>query len=145
MSSSALHPGSFNHIALPTADPETSARFYDEVLGFRTVSRPSFDFDGRWLYREGVSVMIHLIHVAAHRPPTGPIQTRGHHFAMHHEDVGGVVRQLRAQGVEHVESTLPDHGFRQVFLRDPDGNVIELGEWPEVDALVAQLEASATD
>ena len=127
-----LEPGHFNHIALPTCNAERGARFYCDVLGFRLVPRPSFSFDGRWLYRKEAGVMIHLIHDENHRPSTEQINTRWHHFAMQSSDVARDLALLAEHGVETVERTLPDHGYRQVFFRDPDGNVIEIGEWPPV-------------
>ena len=145
MSITNVEPGHFNHIALPSADPERGARFYCEVLGFRLVPRPDFSFDGRWLYRAEAGVMIHLIHNEqggeqanenSQSSSAGPINTRGHHFAMQSSDVARDLRLLAEHGVETVERTLPDHGYRQVFFRDPDGNVIEIGEWPLVAEMV---------
>ena len=171
MSVESLKPGHFNHIALPSANPQRGAEFYCQVLGFRVVPRPAFSFDGRWLYRAEAGVMIHLIkadngsqshsdngsqsdsdngsqsdsdngsqnehnHDIAQRcPSVGPINTRGHHFAMQSSDVTRDLRMLAAHGVETIERILPDHGYRQVFFRDPDGNVVEIGEWPPVSEM----------
>jgi catechol 2,3-dioxygenase-like lactoylglutathione lyase family enzyme len=131
-----LSPGLLNHIALPSADPERSARFYCEVLGFTLTPRPSFSFRGAWLQRRDVGAMIHLIHDEQFRPALdGPINTRSNHVAMHVDDYDGAVAALRAHGVEVVERVLPNYGYRQVFFRDPDGNVLELGEWPAVNEM----------
>ncbi len=138
MSSQCLNPGPLNHLALTSLDLERSAKFYCEVLGFRLTVRPSFSFDGRWLYREEVGVMIHLIFDAKHRIATGEIETRGNHFAMQCEDIELAIRQLKEHTIEYVERVLPDRGYRQIFFRDPDGHVIELGEWPEVHQMVAR-------
>lgn len=141
MSSPSLQPGHFNHIALPTTDAERGAKFYCEVLGFRLVPRPAFSFDGRWLYRKEAGVMIHLIHDDNHRPSTGPINTRTNHFAMQSSDITRDLELLADHNVETVERVLPDYrsspaGYRQVFFRDPDGNVVEIGEWPAVADMV---------
>ena len=131
-----LAPGLLNHIALPTADPVRGAKFYVEVLGFTETSRPSFNFRGAWLHRRDVGAMIHLIHDANIQPDlTAPINTRQGHVAIHIDDYDAAVAQLRAHGVEFVERVLPDYGYRQVFFRDPDGNVLELGEWPPVNEM----------
>ncbi len=131
-----LQPGHFNHIALATSDAERGAQFYCEVLGFRLVPRPAFSFEGRWLYRAEAGVMIHLIHDKNHQPSPGPINTRGHHFAMQSNDISADLLLLAEHGVETVERVLPDRGYRQVFFCDPDGNVIEIGEWPAVADMV---------
>ena len=140
MSLPRIDPGRFNHIGLPSLDVEKTALFYCDVLGFRVVPRPSFSFDGRWLYRESVGMLIHLLHVADHVPSTAPIETRNSHFALQCSDYDEVVKVLEARGIEFVERTLPDHGYRQVFFSDPDGNVIELGEWPSAEEMVRQIE-----
>jgi catechol 2,3-dioxygenase-like lactoylglutathione lyase family enzyme len=142
MSPPPLQPGVLNHVALPTADPERGARFYVEVLGFVETPRPSFSFRGAWLHRPDVGVMIHLIHDAAFSPPIDrPINTRGNHLAMHVDDYDAAVRRLAEHGVEYVERVLPDYGYRQVFFRDPDGNLLELGEWPPPDEMFLSISA----
>lgn len=128
--------GPMNHVALPTSDPVRGARFYCDVLGFVETPRPAFSFRGSWLHRRDVGVMIHLIHDEQFQPPLGgPINTRQGHLAMHVDDYAAAVAGLRAHGVEYVERILPDYGYRQVFFRDPDGNVVELGEWPSVNEM----------
>lgn len=125
-------------MALPTADPVVGARFYAEVLGFAETPRPAFSFRGSWLWRPECGVMIHLIEVDGHQPPSGPIETRNRHLALQTPDYDRSIQQLREHGIEFVERVLPDYGYRQVFFRDPDGNVIELGEWPAPDEMLAE-------
>ena len=49
MQGDALPLAHLSHLSRVVADPETSAAFYRNVLGFREIRRPSsFDFDGRW-------------------------------------------------------------------------------------------------
>ena len=75
--------------------------------------------------------MLHLIHDAAHVPSLDvAINTRTSHLAFHVDDFEAALQSLSEHQVEHVERVLPEYGYRQVFFRDPDGNVIELGEWP---------------
>jgi glyoxylase I family protein len=119
-----------DHVALPTSDAARGERFYCDVLGFHTVPRPSFSFDGRWLVHEAVGVMLHLIHSDTAAGPSQTINTRQNHFAVRCSNIDAAIDLLREHGVEFVEKRLPDYGYRQLFIEDPDGNVLELGEWP---------------
>lgn len=131
-----VETGLMNHVALPTADPARGVRFYCEVLGFRETPRPSFSFRGAWLFRRDVGVMIHLIHDEEFLPKLdGPIDTRTNHLAIRVDDYDRAVKLLREHNVEIVERVLPDYSYRQVFFRDPDGNVLELGEWPPANEM----------
>jgi catechol 2,3-dioxygenase-like lactoylglutathione lyase family enzyme len=132
--------GPLNHVALPTADPERAARFYCDVLGFVQTSRPAFSFRGAWLLKREVGVMIHLIHdEKTERGPDGRINTRTNHLALQTADYDRAVELLAAHGVRYVEHVLPDYNFRQVFFQDPDGNVLELGEWPSPSEMFPKL------
>jgi catechol 2,3-dioxygenase-like lactoylglutathione lyase family enzyme len=141
MNPPAIAVGRLNHVALPTADPERGAQFYCDVLGFTRTPRPSFSFRGAWLINRRVGVMVHLIHDESFRPRLdGPINSRTSHLAMQADDYGQAVERLAAHGVQYVERVLPDYNYRQVFFRDPDGNVLELGEWPSPDEMFPQIQ-----
>ena len=47
-------------------------------------------------------------------------------------------KMKRDHGLDYVERVLPDYGYRQIFFRDPDGNVLELGEWPPSNEMFPQ-------
>ena len=128
--------GRFNHATLNCRDVETSVAFYQRVLGFRRVKRPSFSFAGAWLFRDGLGMMLHLNEDPSLPPQPTEIQTRKRHLAFRVDDFEAAIAQLADHRVELVQRTLPDHGYRQVFFHDPDGNLIELGEWPDVESLV---------
>jgi catechol 2,3-dioxygenase-like lactoylglutathione lyase family enzyme len=136
----AIDTGRLNHVALPTADPERGARFYRDVLGFVETPRPSFSFRGAWLLKREVGVMIHLIHSESFREYHGPINSRTNHIAMQVSDYERVVELLAAHGVEYAERVLPDYNYRQVFFHDPDGNTLELGEWPSPEEMFPELQ-----
>ena len=132
--------GPLNHVALPTADPERGARFYRDVLGFTETPRPAFSFRGAWLLKREVGVMIHLIHNEAFIPSERkPINSRTNHIAMQVCDYEAAVKLLAVHGVNYVEHVLPDYNYRQVFFHDPDGNTLELGEWPSPTEMFSKL------
>ncbi|CAN0861566.1 Glyoxylase I 4 [Linum grandiflorum] len=56
----ALPLVSLNHVSLMCRSVWDSARFYQDVMGFLLIKRPSsFNFTGAWLYNYGIG--IHLI------------------------------------------------------------------------------------
>lgn len=118
-----------NHVAIHVADLAASRRFYGGVLGLREIARPAFDFDGAWFAigdaRAGEpSQELHLIV----RPPReGPYTVpRERHFALLVGDVASASDRLRSEGVAFQPAVRRPDGAMQVFLRDPDGHVIEL-------------------
>ncbi len=133
---SPIITGRFNHAALNTSDVRRSVTFYEKVLGFYEVPRPSFSFAGSWLYCDGLGMMLHLIHDERFVPQRSPLGTRTGHLAFRVSDYERATRQLAEHGLEVELRVLPDHGYRQAFFYDPDFNLIELGEWPEVEKMV---------
>jgi len=134
----AIKVGRFNHAALNATDVDASVRFYCQVLGFREVPRPGFSFAGSWLYADGLGMMLHLINDDRFAPTTERENTRRHHLAFKADDIDDALKQLGEHGIEVIQRKLPDHGYRQLFFHDPDGNLIELGEWPDVEAMILQ-------
>jgi glyoxylase I family protein len=107
---------------------EESRRFYRDVLGFREVSRPNFNFRGAWLYNYGL--MIHVIENEAAGDPGGEIQTRANHLALHTDDLDAVENLLVEHKVAFKKNEIKDRGIKQIIFQDPDGHHIEIGTYP---------------
>ena len=126
---------SFDHVTIICADLAATRRFYADVLGMREVPRPAFTFPGMW-FQIG-HVQIHATQESAEAGKAGwddrggTIVSRGHHIAFRVDDVSAALEIARAHGIA-VASELqqrPD-GYRQVYLYDPDGHVVELVSGP---------------
>jgi catechol 2,3-dioxygenase-like lactoylglutathione lyase family enzyme len=128
---SAVNVSSFDHVTIICADLAATRRFYVDVLGMTDVPRPAFKFPGLWFQLGNVQ-----IHATQESPEAGragwadqggKVVSRGHHFAFRVDDVSQALKMVEAHGVR-IASALqqrPD-GYRQVYLYDPDGHVVEL-------------------
>ena len=123
-----------NHVGVLTRRVAESTAFYRDVLGFRPVSRPNFNFAGAWLFNYGL--MIHLIDSAAAGDRTDEIDTRDNHLALHAEDLAAVERSLQEHGITYRKNEIVDRGIRQLFFQDPDGHHIEVGCYPPTPAFL---------
>lgn len=116
MQISGLH-----HVAINVADVPAAVRFYTDVLGFEVVdTRPDFGFEGAWL--QAGTHQVHLMGV-----PDAHID-RGQHFALQVDDAEAWARAIEGKGVKVRRSEYFPGAGRQVFVRDPSGNRIELNQ-----------------
>jgi catechol 2,3-dioxygenase-like lactoylglutathione lyase family enzyme len=114
-----------NHIARTTRNLEASRRFYREVLGCREISRPAFSFAGAWFYVAGLQ--FHLIEDLTVPDSPATINTRESHIAFHVRDLNAMEQRLRDHGIPYRRSMIEDRQIDQIFFRDPDGWMIEIG------------------
>ncbi len=127
----AIHVTSFDHVTIICADLEATRRFYVDFLGMTEVARPAFNFPGLWFQLGNVQ-----IHATLQSPEAGTagwsdrgatIVSRGHHFAFAVDDVRNALPAVEAHGLRIAAQLRerPD-GYKQLYLYDPDGHVIEL-------------------
>jgi catechol 2,3-dioxygenase-like lactoylglutathione lyase family enzyme len=110
-----------HHSSLVVTDMERARRFYGETLGLRPIPRPS-NFTRPVAWFEVGEEHIHLI------PSEEPDSASPRHVALHVADARAAREHLGRQGVA-VEETEPIAGADRFFIRDPDGNLIELIQW----------------
>jgi glyoxylase I family protein len=113
----------FHHAGFLVTDVERAAEFYEGVLGLRLLPRPDLGFAGRW-YDLGQGRQLHLMSVdqmPGHADP--PRHDR--HIALGVPDIEETERQLREIGIA-ISYGSGRAGNKQLFIRDPDGNTIEL-------------------
>jgi len=123
-----------HHVALPVADVPRARLFYAGVLGLVELPRPPFPFDGAWF-----AVGDRVLHLVVADDPTfrdgKDVNTRDIHFAIRVASYDDAVAHLRAHGYapdaddamrRTREQPRATAGFPQLFLMDPDRNVIEL-------------------
>jgi len=111
-----------NHVALHVADVTASCAFYARVLRLQPLPRPAFDFPGAW-FRLGARQELHLIGDRTEPVSSG---SRKNHFALQTDDLAVWETHLKNVGADFRPKKPRPDGAWQIFVRDPDGHVIEL-------------------
>ena len=132
MTESEIHPDvQIGHVHLRVADLERATAFYRNVLGFDvTAYGPDLGLPGAAFLSAGG--YHHHIGLNAWTSAGGTPPPDGHtglyHLAIVHPDRAELGRAVaRLFGYEHPIDGAEDHGATvSVYLRDPDGNGIEL-------------------
>ena len=116
-----------NHVAIPTQDVERSSQFYRRVLLLDPIERPAFSFPGAW-FRLGASQELHIIGKRDDEPVFS--NNRSHHFALRVDSLEEWENHLASLGIALPARRVRPDGALQLFLRDPDGHVVELFSGP---------------
>ena len=117
---------SVQHVSVTVTDLARARRFYSEVLGLTEIQRPDFDFAGAWF---GVGTQqIHLIVHPGARTLRGTteISSRDGHVALRVRSYRETLEHLRAHAVPCLERPDNKTPWAQLYITDPDGNVVEL-------------------
>ncbi|KAJ9687578.1 hypothetical protein PVL29_016172 [Vitis rotundifolia] len=126
-SSSKLPLLSLNHVSFVCKSVPKSVKFYEEVLGFFLIKRPSsFDFEGAWLFNYGIG--IHLLESEEVPAKKGAINPKDNHISFQSSDMGLVVKKLEEMKIEYVTAVVKEGGVTvdQLFFHDPDGYMVEI-------------------
>jgi glyoxylase I family protein len=113
-----------HHTSFPIRNLERSRTFYEDVLGLKEIPRPDLGFRGAW-YAAG-PFEVHLIEVpegvdVGESPPS--LNPLARHAAFSVTDYAATVEHLKSHGLEVLETGAE---IGQMWVRDPDGHIIEL-------------------
>jgi glyoxylase I family protein len=141
-------PERLQHCGLIVADLERSRRFYGDALGLEEVPRPhNFVFEGAW-FQVGDDQLHLLVETdttgSAGATDPGPSARMGlaTHIALETDDLDAARARLDDHGVDLIGGPMPrGDGYDQIFMRDPDGYVIELFQHTGEDQSDAPLRA----
>jgi len=142
-----------HHVGIAVRDLEQSLRFYRDGLGFTVLMEQTFDKDWKRLVGSPSSRM-HAVIIARPEEPGSAIELIAFQdgiaraprsgppvgiFLMAFEmtDVEAAKARLSSLGFgdfEHEHSDIGGHRISVTFVRDPDGNVVELVSSAEVRA-----------
>ena len=113
-----------DHVSFAVRDLSRSLGFYRDVLGLEPAPRPDLGIPGAWL--TAGDAQVHLIEVpadfeAGSPPPT--LNPAAGHAAFGIDDYGAALERLRGHGLEVLAF---GEASGQMWVKDPDGHVIEL-------------------
>lgn len=118
------------HYTINCADLSGTRDFYRDVLGLEEGPRPKLGFAGHWLYAGDVPV-VHLLGADGALPenrgaqqggPTGSLD----HIAFRGGEPGAIIARLKARGIAYRENVIADFKLHQLFVRDPNGIMVEM-------------------
>ena len=149
----SVHPDvRIGHVHLKVADLERAMRFYRDVLGFELTQRygeqAAFLSAGGYHHHIGLNTWESL---GANPPPAR--STGLYHLAILYPtraELADALRRLVKEGIELEGAS--DHGVSEaLYLRDPDGNGVELywdrpkDQWPRTPAGELAMGTKALD
>ncbi len=131
---SAIRFTHIDHCSIIVTNVARSRDFYGRVLGLKEIAAPKeFDFVAIWYDLGGT--YIHLLQ----KPQADTISPR--HFCLHTPDANAARAYFLGLGVP-MDETVKIAAADRFFVRDPDGNRIEVLQWerpyePETDGKMA--------
>ena len=115
-----------NHVAIHVQDVEKSCEFYRSALQLEPMPRPAFTFPGAW-FRLGTVQELHLI---GNRSEPVYAGNRSNHFALRVDDLTPWEQHFQSLGIAFLPRRTRPDGALQMYVKDPDGHVIELYKAP---------------
>ena len=114
-----------HHVSVTVTDLDRAKRFYAGVLGLVEIDRPDFGFPGAW-FRLGDRELHLIVHPSTRTlRGTTEIDSRDGHFAIRVRSHRETREHLVAAGVRFDDRPRTRTPWPQIYLSDPDGNLIE--------------------
>ncbi len=124
----------FDHIGITVKDLVKSTGFYTKVLDFEEGKKFEYPERGliiQFLNAGGVQLELFGHSGEVSEAEKKPLQAGVAHIALEVENLNETYEKLKARGIKFErEPRVAMMGQKIVFLTDPDGNRLELVEWP---------------
>jgi catechol 2,3-dioxygenase-like lactoylglutathione lyase family enzyme len=121
-----MHVTSLDHVNIRSQDLASSAAFYVEVLGLKSVLKRTGSSEAYWLLDKYEHAIIHLRGYDTPPGDTGPFD----HFALRCVGKGEVIERLTARGVPF-QLFEREPGQSVLLTQDPHGVRLELNFYGE--------------
>jgi len=135
-----------DHYNIATSLIEETRAFYETALGLKVGRRPNFPSPGYWMY-EGDHPWVHLSTIEAGLSPPRTVKDgRGNgldHISFWCTDVKAVTDRLDKAGVAYEDRRASDAPLVQLFIKDPNGILVELTFDAKVEGVWEQRKPAA--
>ena len=108
-----------NHVTYNVRDKVRALRFWKDVLGVKQIPRQVDSEHIIWLQLPS-GAMVHLVE------PADGQSVPSHHGAFEVDDIEAAQKSVHDMDVETTDITTRNDGQRVFFLKDPEGNRIEV-------------------
>lgn len=118
-----------NHVSFVCKSVAASKKFYENVLGFQVVKRPSsFDFEGAWLFNYGIGIHLLQCKPSDNLPKKAEINPKDNHISFQSPDILLVEKKLQEMHIKYEKRVVEEEGLYvdQLFFHDPDGYMVEI-------------------
>ena len=123
-----------DHLVLTVADVDRAAEFYERILGMRTVTFPG---DRRAVSFGQQTIKLHAASELVEPTATHPVPGSANLCFITDNALSEVQEHLRAHEVRIEEGPVSRIGsngpITSLYLRDPDGNLIEVARYDEAE------------
>jgi len=144
-----------DHVSISTDCLEESRAFYCDLLGLEVGKRPALKSVGYWLYA-GEDAIVHLVKKGSNTDEEAAYEDGKHkpkewdkartndmvetgmddHIALTVERSADLIQYMKENSISYWDRLLTDRPLYQVFVRDPNGVVLELNDYePEIEKL----------
>ena len=121
---------SIEHVSIRCRDLEASIDYFQRMFDAEVILRRNLDESRKIVFLHLGDSMLELMGMG---PASEPVEPREHygvnHIGIKVDDFESAYRDLKAKGADFLgEPFEPTPGIRLVFLREPNGAVIELAQ-----------------
>ncbi len=121
-----------DHLVITVADVDRAVRFYEDVLGMKSVTFPG---DRRAVTFGQQTIKLHAASDLVEPTATHPVPGAANLCLITDNALGEVQDHLRANDVRIEEGPVSRTGstgpITSLYLRDPDGNLIEIARYDD--------------
>jgi len=116
------------HVSIRCRKMDASIEYYQKMFGAQVMLRRNLPTSKRIVYLQIGDTMLELMDFGPGKEPVDPRDYYGvTHIGIKTDDFDSAYRDLKAKGADFLgESFEPAPGIRLVFLREPNGVIIEL-------------------